>query len=236
MTAPLDTDPHPSLLHRRRFLALAGVGGAAVVVAACGGGGDDDDAADDTTTSTTEAATTTTAAQSTTTTTEGGGDGAVDDLAIAQLAAGLEVLAVTTYTAAGEAASSGALGEVPPAVATYVATALDHHQTHLDAWNGIITAAGEAEVTEPNADLDPTVQEALGAATDVPAMARLALMLEGIAAATYLDALSLLTNGEVIEQAGSMHVIDRQHMALLHFALGEYPVPEVFSTTEESAA
>ncbi len=228
-------DPSPSLLHRRRFLVLAGAGTAAVAFAACGG--DDDDSSDDTTT--TAEATTTTAAS---TTTEGGSttteaaDGSAADLEIAQLAAGLEVLAVNTYTAAGDAAGSGALGDVPPAVVTYVTTALAHHQAHLDSWNGIITGSGEDEVTEPNADLDPTVQDALGSATDVPAVAELALMLEGIAAATYLDAISMLTNDEIIEQAGSMHVIDRQHMALLTFALGDYPVPEVFSTTDDSAA
>jgi hypothetical protein len=230
MTTP---DAQMSLLHRRRFLALAGVGGAAVVLAACGG--DDDESSDETTT-TTEATTTTTAATSTTSGSEPADDGSAADLEIAMLAAGLEVLAVDTYTAAGEAAASGALGEVPPAVATYVETELAHHQAHLDSWNGIITGSGEAEVTEPNADLAPTVEEGLSAATDVPAVARLALMLEGIAAATYLDAVSMLANGEIIEQAGSMQVIDRQHMSLLHFALGEYPVPEVFATTDESAA
>lgn len=232
----LDTDTQtPSLLHRRRFLAGIGVGAAAVAFAACGG--DDDSSSDTTTTEGGDDETTTTAGgDDETTTTEASDDGSAADLEIAMLAAGLEVLAVNTYQAAADAAGSGALGEVPPAVVTYVTTALDHHQQHLDSWNGIITGSGEEEVTEPNADLDPTVQDGLAAATDVVAVAELALMLEGIAAATYLDALTLLTNPEIIEQTGSMFVVDRQHMSLLHFALGEYPVPDTFASTDESAA
>jgi hypothetical protein len=230
-------DPeNPSLLHRRRFLAGIGIGAGAVVLVACGGDDDGEDTSSDDTTTTEGEETTTTAGGEETTTTEGGGDGSEADLAIAQLAAGLEVLAVNTYQAAADAAGSGALGEVPPAVATYVATALEHHQAHLDSWNGIITGSGEEEVTEPNADLEPTVQDGLAAATDVPAVAELALMLEGIAAATYLDALTMLTNEEIIEQTGSMFVVDRQHMALLTFALGEYPIPDTFASTDESVA
>lgn len=230
-----DTE-NPSLLHRRRFLAGIGVGAAAVAFAACGG--DDDEGTSDTTTTAgdDEETTTTAGGDEETTTTEGGGEGSETDLQIAMLAAGLEVLAVNTYQAAADAAGSGALGEVPPAVVTYVTTALEHHQAHLDSWNGIITSSGEDEVTEPNADLEPTVQEGLAAATDVPAVAELALMLEGIAAATYLDALTMLTNGEVIEQTGSMFIVDRQHMALLTFALGEYPIPDTFASTDDSVA
>jgi hypothetical protein len=229
----LDPDiENPSLLHRRRFLAGIGVGAAAVAFAACGG--DDDDSSDATTTTTEgdEETTTTAGEETTTTAAEGGGD----DIAIAQLAAGLEVLAVNTYQAAADAAESGALGEVPPAVATYVATALQHHTGHLDTWNGILTEAGEEEVTEPNAELDPTVQEALGGVTDVVGAAELALMLEGIAAATYLDALTMLTSDAALDVAGQIFVVDRQHMALLNFALGEYPIPDTFASTDESVA
>ena len=59
---------------------------------------------------------------------------------MAALAASLEVLAVNTYGAALDAATGGALGEVPPAVAEFVTTAQAHHQAHLDAWNEVLTA------------------------------------------------------------------------------------------------
>jgi hypothetical protein len=233
----LDTDTeYPSLLHRRRFLAGIGIGAGAIALAACGGDDDDSSSGDSTTTTSGgDDDTTTTAGDTTTTSTEaqGGGGG---DIAVAQLAAGLEVLAVNTYQAAADAAGSGALGEVPPVVVGYVTAALAHHQGHLDTWNGVLTEAGEDEVTEPNADLDPTVQEALGSATDVVAVAELALMLEGIAAATYLDALTMLESEQALDVAGQIFVVDREHMALLTYALGEYPIPDTFATTDESVA
>lgn len=235
-----DIDPTASLLRdRRRFLGLMGAGAATVALAACGGGDDDEDSSDTTTTAGEEESSTTatTEGEETTTTTEAGAEtGPETDLAIAQLAAGLEVLAVQTYTAAGDAATSGALGEVPPAVVTYVTTAIEQHQQYLDSWNGIITGSGEAEVTEPNADLKPTVDGLLADVADPAAAAQLALMLEGIAQATYLDALGMLSDGEIIEQTGSIFYVGRQRMAVLNFVLGEYPVPDVFASADESVA
>jgi len=234
----------PSFLaggNRRRFLAGVGVAGAALAFAACSdddgdestGGGDTTEG--DETTTTAGDDTTTTAGDDTTTTAAPGG-GEVDETAIAMLAAGLEVLAVDTYTAAADAATAGDLGEVPPAVVEYVTTALAHHEEHLASWNEVLTGGGNEEVTEPNADLKPTVDDAFGQVTDVTGAATLALMLEQIAAQTYLDAASQLTTPEAIELASSIYIIDMQHSALLLFAAGEYPVPDVFGKTEMSAA
>lgn len=158
------------------------------------------------------------------------------DLAIAQLAAGLEVLAVNTYTAAADAAGSGALGEVPPAVGEFVATALAHHEAHLAAWNTVIVDGGGDEVTEPNAELDPVVAEMFAEVTDVEGAARLALELEMIAAQTYLAAIPILESKEAIELAGSIQIVDQQHQSILLFVLGEYPVPAVFQQTDKSVA
>ena len=155
---------------------------------------------------------------------------------MAQLAAGLEVLAVGTYKAALDAAGAGKLGDVPPAVGEFVTTAMKQHQAHLDAWNKVITGAGEAAVTEPNATLKPTVDTAFGAVTDVGGAAKLALMLEQIASATYLNAQNVLTNKDAIQLAGSIQIIDAQHAAVLLYVLGEYPVPDVFAKTDLAAA
>jgi len=154
------------------------------------------------------------------------------DLAVAAVAASLEVLAVNTYGAALDAAGSGALGAVPPAVAEFVTTVQAHHQSALDAWNGVLTGAGQSAVTEPPADLAATVNQVFGTVTDVGGAAELALMLEQIAAATYLQALGSLETEAAIALAGSIQPIDRQHMAVLLFVLGQYPVPETFATTE----
>lgn len=211
---------------RRWLLRAGGVAAVGAFLAACG---DDDEGVSESG----AAATSTTAAAGDAETTTTGGDGdASGDLAIAQLAAGLEVLAVNTYGAALDAATSGALGEVPPAVAEFVTTAMGHHQEHLDALNGIITGAGEAEVTTPPADLEATVNEMFAEVTDVVGAARLALLLEDTAAATYLSAIPQLTSPDSIAAAGSILCVDRQHAAVLRFVLGEYPIPETFASTE----
>ena len=219
-----ETDPAPAGLHRRRFLLGAGVVAGGVVLAACGG--DDDEGA---ATATTAAGSSTTAGSDDETTTTAGASG---DAAVAMLAAGLEVLAVNTYGAALDAATGGALGEVPPAVAEFVTIAKAHHQAHLDTWNGVLEAAAAEAVTDPPADLEATVNEQFGQVTDVVGAARLALMLEDTAAATYLSAIPNLQSADAIQTAGSICCIDRQHAAVLRFVLGEYPVPEVFASTE----
>lgn len=214
---------------RRRLLLGGGVALAAAFVAACG----DDDDEGSTTTTAAAGAGTTGGGNGTTTTTGGALEG---DLAVAALAASLEVLAVNTYGAALQAAQGGALGEVPPAVAEFVTVAMGQHQAHLDALNGLLSGAGEAEVSTPPADLEATVNEAFAGVTDVIGAARLALLLEDTAAATYLGAIPTLQSPDAIAAAGSILCIDRQHAAVLRFVLGEYPIPDTFATTDMAYA
>jgi hypothetical protein len=208
--------------NRRRFLMGAGGIAAVGLLAACGG--DDDTTAGDVTT-TTEPDGTTTAPM---------GDGAVD-LEIGAFAASLEVLAVNTYGAALDAAGAGKLGEVPPAVAEFVTTARAHHQAALDAWNEVLTGAGEDVVDSPPVDLESQINGELAKVTDVIGAAKLALMLEQVAAATYLEAIPTLETEGAIALAASIQPIDMQHAAVLLFVLGEYPVPDNFAKTEMSA-
>ncbi len=216
---------------RRRFLmGSAGVAGA-LVLAACG---DDDEGGTGGTTTTAGDDETTTTAGDDTTTTAGGGDASAD-LEVAAFAAGLEVLAVNTYTAAGQAATEGKLGEVPPAVGEFVTTAMAHHQAALDAWNEVLEAAGEPAVDAPPADLEMTVNDKFAEVTDIKGAAMLALELEEIAADTYLAAIPELMSKDAIALAGSIQPIDMQHMAVLRFALGEYPVPEAFADADMAA-
>ena len=158
------------------------------------------------------------------------------DLAIGAVAAGLELVAVNTYAAALAAAGAGSIGEVPPAVAEFVTTVQGHHQAALDAWNAVLTAGGQAAVTAPPAGLEATVNEMFATVTDVVGAAELALMLEEIAAATYLDAIGKLESGAAIALAGSIQPIDRQHIAVLLFVLGRYPVPDTFATADMAFA
>lgn len=246
MSAPV---PNPSLTRRHVLAAGAAVVGAGLIAAACGSDSSDSSttalpngttggtaagtAAGTTPASTADTTPVGTMPADSTADTAGGGN---VDLTVANLAAGLEVLAVGTYQAALDAATAGSLGTVPPAVGEFVGTALAHHQAHLDAWNQVITGAGQPEVTEPNATLKPTVDEQFAAVTDVAGAAKLALMLEEIAAATYLSAQNVLTDPDAIMLAGSIQIIDAQHAAVLHFVLGEYPVPDTFAQTELAVA
>jgi len=159
-----------------------------------------------------------------------------DDLAIGQVAASLEKLAVDTYGAALQAATSGALGEVPPAVAEFVTTVQAQHQAALDAWNGVLTGAGQPAVNAPPAELAASVNGQFAMVTDVAGAAQLALMLEQVAADTYLGAIGTLESPEAINLAGSIFPIVRQHISILLFALGMYPVPEVFATADMAFA
>ncbi len=230
-TTTLDEVTRPGM-NRRHFFGAAGALGAAAFLAACGS---DSEGGGTTTTSAGGDDETTTTAGGDTSTTAPEGEGG-DDLATGAFAASLEVLAVGTYGAALDAATSGALGEVPPAVAEFVTTAQAHHQAALDAWNEVLTGAGEDEVTEPPADLKATVDEEFGKVTDVIGAAKLALMLEQIAAATYLAAIPTLTTEGAIKLASSIQPIDMQHAAVLTFVLGEYPVPDTFASTEMAAS
>jgi len=206
---PITEEILSASVSRRRFLIGSTVAaGLAVATAACGkndkpkvsGGGD-------------------------TTTTGGGGGGKLTgDAAIAEFAAGLEVLAVNTYKSALDAATAGKLGPVPPAVATYVQTAMAQHQEVLDALNGVVTGAGGKEVTTPNAALEPTVKTKLSEVKDVVGAANLALLLEDIASQTYLSVIPVLKSKEAIQLIGSIQIVDQQHIAILRYALGMYPV------------
>ncbi len=212
----------PSPLSRRKVLLGGGVGALALVAAACGTQEDEDPSS--------------TGDPATTTTTAAGGGGGAGDVAIAQTAASLEVLAVNTYDSALQAATAGDLGEVPPAVAEYATVAKEHHQAHLDAWNQLLTSLGETEVTEPPADLAETINTMFGEVTDVTGVAELALMLEQTAADTYFAVIGQLTNPQAVELAAIIQPIDMQHSAILRYVLGQYPVPNTFANTENAVA
>jgi hypothetical protein len=224
-------------ISRRHILGGAAVLGAGLVAAACGSSSTAStntsvDASGSTAamTDTTAAMTDTTAAMTDTTAAKN------VDGTIAQLAAGLEVLAVGTYKAALDAATAGKLGTVPPAVGEFVTVAMKQHQAQLDAWNTVLTGAGGAAITAPNATLKPIVDAAFAKVTDVTGAAKLALLLEETAAATYLSAQKVLTSKDAIKLAGSIQIIDAQHAAILHYVLGEYPVPDVFAKMDLAAA
>ena len=200
---------------RRGFLVGTGVTGAAVVAASRLGG--------------------VAGASTTSGSTRRVQSGGNKDAETAAFAASLEVLAVNTYKAALDAAQAGSLGPVPPAGAEFVTTAMAQHQAQLDKWNEVLTSAGAAPVTTPDPGLEQTVNGEFAKVTDFGGAATLARTLEEIAAATYLKAIPTLQSPDAITLAGSINVIDMQHVAVLNFVLGEYPVPDTFAKTDKAA-
>lgn len=227
---------------RRNFLFGAGGLAAVGVLAACSSDKksaktktNSSDTGSASSGATTGASSDTSSASGETTTSSGGGGGG-GDLTVAAFAASLEVLAVNTYKAAGDAATANKLGPVPPAVGTFVTTAMSQHQAALEKWNSVLTGAGKPAVDKPDAKLSSTVNDAFGKVTDIPGAAKLALMLEQIAAATYQKAIPSLKSKDAIQLAGSIQIIDFQHAAVLLFALGKYPVPDTFGKTDMAAS
>lgn len=209
---------------RRWFLGAAAAVTAGGVLAACGN--NDDPKVD------TGAATTVTTAAAATTTTAAAA--AAGDAKVASLAAGLEVLAVSTYKAGLEAATANKLGTVPPAVATFAKTAMEQHQTALDTWNKVLTSSGGQAVSTPPASLKAVVDKEFAAVKDVGGLAKLALLLEQTAADTYLSATQTLQGKEAITTAGALQSVDQEHAAILLYVLGQYPVPDVFQKTDKA--
>ena len=201
---------------RRRFLVGgAAAGGVALVSAACGEDGDE--------------------AGRTSGTTGGGGQAVrVSPAELAAFAAGLEVLAVDTYGTLLDITTGGRL-MAPAAGADYLRTALYHHVQHRDAWNTVLRSAGRPEVTSPDPRLKPTVDAELAKVRGFVDAARLALVMEEIAAATYLDAIPSLGSKEAVRRAASIQAVDAKHAAILRFLLGEYPAPDAFARTDKAA-
>lgn len=210
--------PGSKAMNRRNFLIAGGALGGAVVLAACGSSG-----------STASKATTTMKGSSSMT--PSGGD---VDLAVAGLAAALENLAVQTYQGALDAATAGKLGTVPPAVAEFAKTAMSQHTDHAGAWNSVLTKAGHAKVTGVDVTVNTkVVKPAFAKVANVSDLAKLALQLEDVAAATYLNGVqNALTASSAIKVAMTIQPVEMQHAAILNLITGTYPIPRGFASTD----
>jgi hypothetical protein len=209
---------------RRRVLLGAGGIAAAFALAACSGQGGGK--------SSTDAATEAPAAASST----GRSGTYTGDLKVVALAVALENQAVGAYRAALAAAKAGQLGTVPPAVATFVTTAMAQHADHAKAWNAALRQAGKPAITNVPLSNQTDVTAALGRARSVGDVARLALQLEDQAAQTYLAATSGVRSKAAVERAATIAPVEAMHASILHFVLGQYPVPDTFLPTGKAAS
>ena len=170
------------------------------------------------------------AASSSATTTE------LVDLTVARLAASLEALAVSTYQTVLTAAGNGSLGTVPPAIGTFVTTAKKQHTDHQNAWNGALTGAGEQPQTAPDPHYNKIVMAALPGVKTVTDAAKLALTLETVAVETYTAGSALVTVKANRLVALTIAPVEAQHIAILNYVLGQYPVPYSFIKTDMAAS
>ena len=93
-------------------------------------------------------------------------------------------------------------------------------------------AAGRPKVTGVDATVKAAVVDpAFAKVTDVAGLARLALHLEDVAAATYLESFHLFADSGAISTAATIQPVEMQHAAILNFVLGQYPVPRSFGTS-----
>jgi hypothetical protein len=205
-------------LSRRNFLIAGTALGGTIALAACGSSGSSSS-------SSTMGSSTTTAKKM--------GSGNVD-LAVAGLAAGLENLAVQTYQAALDAAAANKLGDVPPAVAAFAKTAMAQHADHAGAWNSVLTGAGKPAVTGVDITVNvAVVKPGFSKVKNVGDLAKFALALEDVAAATYLNGIqNALTLTAAIKIAASIQPVEMQHSAILNLLLGKYPVPDSFAKVD----
>ncbi|MEU2117972.1 ferritin-like domain-containing protein [Streptomyces sp. NPDC016459] len=217
-TGPQADQEQPPSLGRRNFLIGAGAGAAMLTLAACGGGSSDIRAAAPSPSGSPSAGTYT------------------GDLKVVALAAALENQAVAAYQAALAAAKAGKLGTVPPAVATFAQTAMSQHQDHAEAWNAVLTGAGKPKITGVPLSNHDDVVKALGQVKDVPGVAKLALQLEDQATETYVFATFNVKDIGGVNTAATIAPVEAMHAAILHFILGQYPVPDDFIRTDKAAS
>ncbi|WP_328465669.1 ferritin-like domain-containing protein [Streptomyces sp. NBC_00448] len=158
------------------------------------------------------------------------------DLKVVALAVALENQAVGAYQATLKAAKAGKLGTVPPAIATFVTTAMAQHADHAKAWNAVLTGAGKPAITNVPLSNQPATLAALGKAKTVTDVANLALTLEDQAAQTYLFATYNVSAAAGIATAATIAPVEAMHAAILNFVLGKYPVPDDFLPTDKAAS
>ncbi|HEY2763693.1 MAG TPA: ferritin-like domain-containing protein [Pseudonocardiaceae bacterium] len=158
----------------------------------------------------------------------GGGELYTGDLKVVALAAALENLAVTAYDGALKKASAGQLGAVPPAVATFVQTAMKQHADHAQGWNAVLSKAGKPTIMDAPLTITQSQVDMLNAAKSVPDVAKLALSLENAAAQTYTFAAANVSDAGGIMTAATIQPVEAMHAAILNFVLGQYPAPDSF--------
>jgi hypothetical protein len=142
------------------------------------------------------------------------------DVQVLQTASSIEVLAVSTYkTALGLPYIGGSSAN--PVIKTFATTTMGQHADHLAAFQSATTSLGGTKQTKPDPAFVPVADKAVAAITKATGSASallvvgLALELENIAAETYVNNMSLLTNANAKKVTASIMGVEAQHVAIL---------------------
>jgi hypothetical protein len=143
------------------------------------------------------------------------------DVQVLQTASSIEVLAVSTYKTAltlpyiGGSSANGV-------IKAFATTTMKQHSDHLAAFQAATTALGGTKQTKPDPTFVPVVDAAVKSITKASASAGallvvgLALELENIAAETYVNNMSLLSNANAKKVTASIMGVEAQHVAILN--------------------
>ncbi len=142
------------------------------------------------------------------------------DIQILQTAASIENLAVSTYTTALTLPYIGG-SAANPVVKAFVTTTVAQHRQHGQAFNSAIKALGGAQQNSPDPKYVPVVNAAVAgitkddAAAGALAVVELAMTLENVAAETYVNNCSMLTDSNAKAITASIMGVEAQHVAVL---------------------
>lgn len=142
------------------------------------------------------------------------------DVMMLQTAASIENLAVLTYkTALGLPYIGGSAANA--VVKAFSTTTMAQHTQHAQAFNAAITGLGGMPQNNPDPKYLPTVMAAATqlktatAAAGLPAVVKLAITLEDVAAQTYVNDVTMLSNANARKTMASIMGIEAQHVATL---------------------
>ena len=142
------------------------------------------------------------------------------DVQVLQTASSIEVLAVSTYkTALGLPYIGGSSAN--PVVKAFATTTMAQHADHLAAFQAATATLGGTKQTKPDPAFVPVVNTAVASITKASPSAgslmvvALALELENIAAETYVNNMSLLSDANAKKLTASVMGVEAQHVSIL---------------------
>jgi hypothetical protein len=145
------------------------------------------------------------------------------EAALVALGAALSALAGDLLGQAATGAGQGRYGAVPGVVTSYLSGAAAQHVAHADAWNRVLTAAGNPAVDGSPLSVEPALRARLGAALAPVDLLGLAADVTATVAATVTAMTGRLTGVPAVTLAAGVAPVAAMHGATAGFLLGRPP-------------